>query len=251
MIQLRYLFWLILIPLTVTVTSCSQPSETQETVQDAQQEVIENEDQDYLTTLGLMKGHLIVAQTLIEAGNYEQAEPHIGHPVEELYGDIEPQLSKRNVPEFKSTLNQFHDAIKTNPKSDKIKAQYDSSITAIEQAIAAVPQEKLQSPEIILPVINGLLKTAEAEYEAAIANGKVVELIEYQDSLGFVIYAEQLYQSIAQPMSQNYPEKHQNIITTLQELKTAWPSMNAPETSVMTPEKVSELVTKINESSKL
>ena len=210
-----------------------------------------DEDKDYLVSLGLMKGHLMVAQQLIAEGKYEEAEPHVGHPVEELYGDIEPQLSKRNVADFKMTLNQFHDGIKTNPKSDKMKGLYDSSMNAVDQAIAAVPKEKLQSPETVLPVINGLLKTANAEYKAAIANNKFVELIEYQDSMGFVVYAEELYQPIATTMSEKYPEKHEVITTTLTELKTAWPSVNAPETPVMSPEKVDELVTKIKENSTL
>ena len=52
-------------------------------------------------------------------------------------------------------------------------------------------------------------------------------------------------------MSKNYPEKHEVITTTLTELKTAWPSVNAPETPVMSPEKVDELVTKIKENSTL
>ncbi|MGB5770335.1 MAG: hypothetical protein WBM32_10765 [Crocosphaera sp.] len=255
MIKLPYLYSLFLVPFAITLTSCSQSSENKTTIQSSPQEVVENnadnEDKEYLTSLGLMKGHLMVAQQLIAEGKYEQAEPHIGHPVEELYGDIEPQLSKRNVTDFKTTLNQLHDAIKTNPKSDKIKEQYDSSIVAIDQAIAAIPAEKLQSPETILPVINGLLKTANAEYGAAIANNKIVELIEYQDSMGFVVYAEQLYQSVAENMSKNNPEKHEVISTTMKELKTAWPSVNAPETPTMTPEKVDELVTKIQESSKI
>ncbi len=253
--SLSYLSFLLLVPFAVTITSCSTPSESENTAQTSSPEVVEtkaeDEDKDYLVSLGLMKGHLIVAQQLIEQGKYEEAEPHVGHPVEELYGDIEPQLGKRNVTDFKTTLNQFHDGIKTNPKSDKMKELYDSSMIAIDEAIAAVPEEKLQSPETILPVINGLLKTANAEYKAAIANNKFVELIEYQDSMGFVVYAEELYQPIAQTMSENYPEKHEVITTTLTELKTAWPSVNAPETPVMSPEKVDELVTKIQESSTL
>ncbi len=248
-------FSLILLPFAITLTSCSPPSETKENAQHSHQETTKtepkNEDEEYLTSLGLMKGHLMVAKQLIEQEKYEEAEPHIGHPVEELYGDIEPQLSKRNIADFKATLNQLHDGIKTNPKSDKIKAQYDSAIVAIDQAIAAVPAEKLQSPETILPVINGLLKTANAEYGAAIANNKIVEVIEYQDSMGFVVYAEQLYQSVAENMSKNNPEKHEVISITMKELKTAWPSVNAPETPTMTPEKVDELVIKIQESSKI
>ena len=170
--NIAYLFLLLFVPFAIILTSCSTPSQNQETAENSQQEMVEtettDEDKDYLVSLGLMKGHLMVAQQLIAEGKYEEAEPHVGHPVEELYGDIEPQLSKRNVADFKMTLNQFHDGIKTNPKSDKMKGLYDSSMNAVDQAIAAVPKEKLQSPETVLPVINGLLKTANAEYKAAI-----------------------------------------------------------------------------------
>ncbi len=255
--KISYLSSIFLVPFAITITSCSTPSEINDTSQ-TQVEVTnhnhndeDHQDHEYLTSLGLMKGHLMVAKQLMEQGKYEEAEPHVGHPVEELYGDIEPQLSKRNVADFKVTLNQFHDGIKTNPKSDQMKGLYENSMTAIDTAIAAVSPEKLQSPETILPVINGLLKTANAEYKAAIANNKIVELIEYQDSMGFVAYAEELYQPIAKTMSEQYPEKHETITTTLEELKTAWPSVNAPDTPVMSPEKVDELVTKIQKSSTL
>lgn len=253
--KLSYLSSLLLVPFAVTLSSCSTPSQNQDMAETSAPEVVEttaeSEDTDYLTSLGLMKGHLMVAQALIEQGNYEEAEPHVGHPVEELYGTIEGELSKRNVTDFKMTLNQFHDGIKTNPKSEKMKELYNNSMAAIDQAIATVPPEKLQSPETVLPVINGLLSTANAEYQAAIANNKFVELIEYQDSMGFVAYAEEIYQPIADTMSEQYPEKHEVITSSLAELKTAWPSVNAPETPVMSPEKVDELVTKIKESSTL
>ncbi len=62
-------------------------------------------------------------------------------------------------------------------------------------------------------------------------------------------FTSNLYQPIAKTMSEKYPEKHEVISTTLTELKTAWPSVNAPENPVMSPEKVDELVTKIKESS--
>ncbi|MDJ0511314.1 MAG: hypothetical protein QNJ64_18980 [Crocosphaera sp.] len=258
--KIGYLSTLLIVPFAVTLTSCGTSSQNQETAQISPTKIEEtghnhshegHEDHEYLISLGLMKGHLMVAQQLIMEGSYEEAEPHVGHPVEELYGDIETQLSKRNVTDFKTTLNQFHDSIKTNPKADKLKEQYDASMTAIDKAISAIPQEQLQSPEMILPVINGLLKTANAEYKAAIADNKFVELIEYQDSMGFVVYADEIYQPIAKTMSEKYPEKHEIITKTLTELKTAWPSVNAPETPIMSPEQVDELVTKIQESSTL
>jgi len=44
-----------------------------------------------------MKGHLIVAKELMAQGNYKQAEPHIGHPVEELYADVEGELTTESA----------------------------------------------------------------------------------------------------------------------------------------------------------
>ena len=71
------------------------------------QEVVltgEAKDVDYMTKLGLMKGHLLVAQELLDLNQPKQAEPHIGHPVEEIYVDVEEQLNERKVKEFKTTL---------------------------------------------------------------------------------------------------------------------------------------------------
>jgi hypothetical protein len=61
----------------------------------------EAKDVDYMTKLALMKGHMMVAQELLDLQKPEQAEPHIGHPVEEIYADVEDQLSERNVKPFK------------------------------------------------------------------------------------------------------------------------------------------------------
>ncbi len=217
------------------------PSPTQTTA--------ESKDVDYMSALALMKGHLIVAKELLDLGKPDQAEPHIGHPVEELYGDVENQLSERNVAEFKTTLNQLHDLVKSAPDAPQVTADYQASMEAIDGAIEALSETQRQSPQFVLKVINRLLETAQEEYEAAIIDGKVVELLEYQDSRGFVIYAETLYQNISEQMSQKNPEAHQGLESTLNELKKAWPSVNPPEPVVITPEQVSQLVATIKEKS--
>ncbi|MBD2257059.1 hypothetical protein [Pseudanabaena sp. FACHB-2040] len=202
-------------------------------------------DVDYMTVLALMKGHLMVAEELMAAGQPEQAEPHIGHPVDELYGDVETQLSERNVPQFKGTLTELHDLSKSAPDSAQMPEQFKASVSAIDGAIAAIPADQRQSPEFVMAVINRTLQTAAAEYEAAIANNEFVEVIEYQDSRGFVLYADQLYQTIADEMSQSDPEAHETISASLEELKAAWPSVTPPATPVKSPEVVNGLVSEI------
>ena len=211
----------------------------------------EKQDLDYIVALGLMKGHLIVAKELLDLKKPEQAEPHIGHPVEELYGDIEDQLEQRKVPEFKITLNQLHDLIKTAPNSEQILTKYEGSMKAIDKAMTGVPENKLNSPKFVLKVINGMLDVANEEYTASIANDKIVEAIEYQDSRGFAIYVKTLYDGISQEMSKQDAKSHQTIESTLAELEKAWPSPITPEKPVLSPQKVSELVQTIKQNSKV
>ncbi|MBE9234023.1 helix-hairpin-helix domain-containing protein [Cuspidothrix issatschenkoi LEGE 03284] len=208
----------------------------------------EAKDIDYMTKLGLMKGHLLVAKELLDQNQPKQAQPHIGHPVEEIYIDVEEQLEERKVKEFKSNLVSLTDLVKSNPKDAKIKTNFTTSVEAVDNAIAALPTQERSKPEFVLQVINGLLDAANSEYGAAIANGKITAPIEYQDSRGFVVYSQQLYQSISSQMTQEHPESHKAINTAFMELVKVWPTAIPPTQAVKTPEDVTKLVKIIEEN---
>jgi len=132
----------------------------------------EAKDVDYMSKLDLMKGHLLVAKELLDLQKPKQAEPHMGHPIEEIYADVEDQLNERNVKEFKTTLTSLHDLVKSKPKDAKIGTNFAASMQSVDQAIAAIPETQRQSPGFVLQVINELLDTTNSEYEAAIAMAK-------------------------------------------------------------------------------
>lgn len=210
----------------------------------------EAKDVDFMTKLGLMKGHMFVAKELLDLQKPDQAEPHIGHPVEEIYADVEDQLVERNIPEFKGGLITLQDLVKAGAKdATKVGTEFKGSMANIQTAIAALPESQRQSPTFVLQVINGLLETANAEYTAAIADGKISQIIEYQDSRGFVIYAQDLYKTIAPQMEKDHPEANQVIQSTMTELAKAWPSPIAPASPVKTPDEVTQLIKKIEQSS--
>ncbi|MEG4342376.1 helix-hairpin-helix domain-containing protein [Microcoleus sp. A003_D6] len=213
----------------------------------------EAKDVDYMTKLGLMKGHLFVAQELLDQGKPDQAEPHIGHPVEEIYADVEDQLNERKIPEFKATLIKLQDLVKAGAKDPaQVKAEFTTSMQAVDGAIAALPETQRKDPKFVLQVINGLLDTANSEYGAAVANGKISAIIEYQDSRGFVRYAEMLYKDIAAQVAKTSPETDKAIVANMTELKTNWPTAIAPPAPVKTTEQVSQLIKTIeNDSQKV
>ena len=84
--------------------------------------------------------------------------------------------------------------------------------------------------------------TAADEYEASIADGKFVELVEYQDSRGFVMYAEELYNSIAAAQATADAAQHAKVQAAFADLKTAWPSVKPPDKPIKTPAEVTALV---------
>lgn len=130
----------------------------------------------------------------------------------------------------------------------KIKHNYTTSVEAVDNAIAALPTQERSKPEFVLQVINGLLDAANSEYGAAIANGKITAPIEYQDSRGFVVYSQELYQTISSQMIQEHPESHKAIDTAFIELVKVWPTAIPPAQAVKTPEDVTKLVKIIEEN---
>lgn len=208
----------------------------------------EAKDVDYALKLGLMKGHLLVAKELLDLQLPKQAEPHIGHPVEEIYADVEEQLNERKVPEFKKELISLQDLVKSNPKDAKLKLNFEQSMQAVDKAIQVLPEQQRQSPQFVLQVINGLLDSASSEYGAAIANGKIAEVIEYQDSRGFVTYADTLKNNISESLSKQNPEVQKAIADNMTQLKTAWPSAQPPTAPVLPTDKVSQLVKTIEQN---
>lgn len=207
----------------------------------------EAKDVDYMTKLGLMKGHLLVAKELLDLQQPKQAEPHIGHPVEEIYRDVEDQLKERNVKEFKTALIGLQDMVKSNPKNAKVATDFAASMQSVDGAIQALPEAQRQSPSFVLQVINELLDSANSEYGAAIANGKVAAVIEYQDSRGFVTYANDLYKGISSKMASEHSEAHKAIEASMAELTKVWPTATAPAAPVKTPEQVTQLIKKIEQ----
>lgn len=203
-------------------------------------------DVDYLTKLSLMQGHLLVAAELLDRQLPKQAEPHIGHPIEEIYVDISDQLLERQVPDFKNTLLRLQDLVKNKPTDPAMKGELTAAMAAIDRAIAALPERDRQSPSFVLETIDGLLDTAAAEYTAAISNGKITAAIEYQDSRGFVAYAKnKLLPAIAPALASQNPALSKQLTQQLDDLYRAWPDPVPPAKPVLTAEALTAKVSAI------
>lgn len=210
----------------------------------------EAKDVDYLTKLALMQGHMLVAGELLQQNLPAKADPHLGHPVEEIYVDIADQLPERNVAAFSDVLTRVQDLVKNNPTSPNVQPEYQKAVAAVDQAIAALPEAQRQSPEFVLKVINEMLDTAAAEYTAALSGEKITAEIEYQDSRGFVMYAKNtLLPKIEGQLTQTNSTAAQDLKTKMESLAKAWPAAVPPATAVVSADELSTQIKAIEQAS--
>ncbi len=87
--------------------------------------------------------------------------------------------------------------------------------------------------------IRGLLEGVKGEYGEAVREGKIVELIEYQDAFGFLTIAKEYYETIQATVKAQHPQADAAITEQFVKLDAAFPGV-IPPTQVIQPDVVNE-----------
>jgi hypothetical protein len=179
----------------------------------------------------LIRGHLRVGNELVESDQWAEALPHFLHPQEEIYGGISRQLKSLDIPPFLTALKSLAQTVKAKNKEayGRARASVDDRLAAAEKAVQA------QQPNwsaFALESVFEVLHTAADEYKEAIEGDRISNVVEYQDSRGFVMEADHLFDSIAEELARKDADAVQAIRATLNDLKTAWPTLQPPTSPV-------------------
>lgn len=204
-----------------------------------------NPDEAYMTKLMLMQGHLRIGHALVKGNNRDDAVMHFMHPVEEIYSSLEPDLEKHNVPPFKSALNDLADRARSQTGKEAFDQAYQQVQQHLETAIQALEPSIRQQPTFRLNVALRLLQQAAMEYVAAIQDGQIVNVAEYQDSRGFVWTAEELLLPVADALQARNAEKWQSLQNELQSVKQAWPTVEPPTAPALSVSQVLSTISRI------
>lgn len=211
-----------------------------------------NPDEAYMTMLMLMRGHLRVGEALVEKQAWDDAMMHFLHPVEEIYGKLESELKKRGAEDFRAELETLAEHVRNKQGGKSYEQAFVHVQNAIDTSVAALPDKTRHDPVFRLNVAMRLLQQAALEYNAAIADDRIVNVAEYQDSRGFVWTAEELLDSVADELEQRDAEAWQSIETLLAEVKQAWPDVQPPAEPVQPVSRVLSNISRIDlQASKL
>jgi hypothetical protein len=149
-------------------------------------------DTEVLVVLAQMQGHLLVAQELLSRGDGPGTEPHVGHPVDELYGSLEGVIAKGRLQPFRNSLEVLRQQVRLNPSAAGTAQKLATAQQTLQAATATVAPSLNNQPQLLLAVTRQLALAAASEYEAAVADDRIAETIEYQDARGFLLQARRL-----------------------------------------------------------
>lgn len=211
---------------TTTITTISLPAFAQE---EGAEEAI-----DFGTNVEFIKGHLEQAIANKKSDQIELAIAHSGHPIEEVFTLIEGPLSEKNS-QLSNSLKTDLEALATAANVDSASA-FEQKVTAVraqlDQAIEAVVGENVSDVAYNAGVIAGLLETAELEYGEAVADGEIVEMIEYQDSTAFIARAQAIFNSVKAELPAHEAEEIEEFFGQLNSLTGSNASFEEVETVI-------------------
>jgi len=148
---------------------------------------------DFLEKLGLMEGHLMIGRRLMEGNETRLAIPHFGHPVRELYSWLEPRIALRGVAQFERELDAMERLATRGVQGTggAFAAAWDTALTRLHAAQAAVPVALRNNPRFMLEHVALMVIDVASDYGESIERGRIVNVVEYHDSSGFLSYAAQ------------------------------------------------------------
>lgn len=200
----------------------------------------------------LIRGHLRVGAELIEAGQWEDALPHFLHPTEELYGGMERYIRLHGVTPFDRQLKAQAQAVKARNKPAYLQAAKIVD-QRLNEALQVFRRFMTVQPfwSYSLKAAVETLKVAALEYDSAISDGAITKPVEYQDGRGFVLVVEQLIESHGAEIQARNGPVYESMLIILREIKSAWPTAEAPRKAVLSVANLARLVAAFEQRAEL
>jgi hypothetical protein len=150
-----------------------------------------DDDTDFLFRLGMLEGHLMIGHELLTHRHAALALPHFGHPVRELYADIEDYLNKNRFPAFDRQLATLEALVAATPYSPETEAKYQAAIATIHKAREIAPASLRASLPEMIQICSDTIDAASGEFGEGLEQGRIASIVEYHDSKGYLEYVQQ------------------------------------------------------------
>jgi hypothetical protein len=193
--------------------------------------------------IALMRGHLLVGAELVALGRWDEALPHFLHPTEELYGLMERHIKLHKVTPFDRQLKQLAQAVKAQnlaayrQAARVVDERLTNALTSFRRFMQGAPFTSFTMQTVV-----EVMKVVAHEYEAAIEDGRFAKPVEYQDSRGFLLYAERLVETHRSDLEKIDKPALEALVAIIAGIKPSLPTALPPERPLMSVKELSEKI---------
>ena len=163
-------------------------------------------DYEFHGYLEQMKGHLDASIINVQSNNSGLAVAHALHPIEEIVDIINNRLIQTNetlTKEFSGKLNQYVQTVRSD-NLNKISIEKTELEKLLNDALdQSIDIEKRTNRDYMLNVTAELINIASEEFNEAMFNGQIINLLEYQDGQQFIKRAIMLLEESQAFLSDN------------------------------------------------
>ncbi len=184
-------------------------------------------DHEFHGYLEQMIGHLDASILNVQNNNSLLAVAHALHPIEEIADIINNRLIQTNetlTKEFSSKLNQYVQTVRSDNPNKIITEKKELEKLINDGLDQSISLEKRTNRDYILNVTAELITIASEEYTESMRQGKIINLLEYQDGQQFFKRAIILLNKSQPYLSDN----DKNYITGLNKLEKGMDSKIDP-----------------------
>ena len=186
---------------------------------------------EFVSNIEQIRGHLDRALNNKESGNDTLSQAHTFHPIEEVYASIEEQLVSQNgtLNETLSVALQDLSSSVPNVTVEQFREQIDAINMQLDNIVQTLlPSSELSNPAFNASVVARLLDIAGHEYEEAVANGTIIEIIEYQDGQAFIHRAQTIFDSSTSSINQSMAQEVEEVNELFSTLNNALNNIDDP-----------------------
>ena len=157
------------------------------------------EDSAYLAELMIIQGHMQAARDLYAMGEKDKAVELSKHPQEEgTLAALQAQIAKYQAQDVADEIAALTDTM----AKGAAQADVDLALSQVDQAFAAAASVKDTEVRARFDAVVLLVKAAAGEYQDAITDGKVEDIMGWHEAWSFIDIARAQLQDLAgQPLA--------------------------------------------------
>lgn len=183
----------------------------------------------YYTELMLMLADLHLGDELYRIGASEDAHAHLVAPARDRLPKVAAAMEERGLERVVERIEALAREARASDSWLEIQDLYEATRMAIQRAQSEVDPSLRESADFQARVVLSIATRAVEQFEAAVADGAIVDEAAYQTSYGLARQGQRILREHEGLLSVAERDRYDDLAARYERLMEAWPSARASD----------------------